>query len=104
MDIELLVVPDCPNESAAAELVRCALADTGVSATLTRNIIATEDDARRHGFIGSPTILVDGRDPFAQPGAPVGLACRLYQTPDGLAGVPSLPDLRRAIKRAADPN
>lgn len=104
MDIELLVVPDCPNEPAAAELVRRALADTGVRATVTRSVIATEDEARRRGFIGSPTIRVDGRDPFAQPGTLVGLSCRLYQTPDGLAGVPSLPDLRQALKRAADRN
>lgn len=101
MDIELLVVPDCPHRAAAAELIATAVADTGVNATLTHTLIATEDQATGRGFIGSPTILLNGFDPFAQPEVPVALACRLYSTPDGLRGVPALRDLRQAIKRAA---
>ena len=101
MEIELLVVPDCPNEAAAAALIRSAVADTRVTATITRAVIATEDQARLRGFVGSPTILLDGVDPFGPPDAPAGLACRLYPTANGLQGVPSLRDLRQALKRAA---
>ena len=53
-------------------------------------------------FTGSPTILINGIDPFAQPQQTPGLACRLYPTPDGPAGVPSLPELRRALQLALD--
>jgi hypothetical protein len=101
VDIELLVIPDCPNEDAAAELITTAVADSRVQASITRTIIASQDQALRRGFTGSPTILLNGVDPFAQPGAPVALACRLYYTPDGLRGVPSLHDLRQALKRVA---
>jgi glutaredoxin len=101
MHIELLVVPDCPHEAAAAELITTAVADTGVRATITHTIIASEDRARQRGFVGSPTILLNGSDPFAPPGAPIALACRLYSTPDGLHGVPGLRDLRQALKRVA---
>ncbi|NNM46960.1 hypothetical protein HJG52_13200 [Knoellia sp. DB2414S] len=101
MDIELLVVSDCPNEAAAAALIATAVADTGVRATITRTTIVSEDQAQQRGFIGSPTILLDGVDPFAVPAAAVGLACRLYSTPNGLAGVPGLRDLRQALKRVA---
>jgi hypothetical protein len=101
MQIELLVVPDCPHEAAAAELIKAAVADTGVRATITRTIIASENRARERGFIGSPTILLNGSDPFAPAEAATALACRLYSTPDGLHGVPGLRDLRQALKRVA---
>ena len=45
----------------------------------------------------SPSVLVDEVDPFADPDAPVGLSCRVYQTPDGMAGSPTLEQLRRAL-------
>jgi hypothetical protein len=47
---------------------------------------------------GSPTILVDGVDPFAGPGAAASLSCRLYRNSEGRAdGAPSVRQLRRAI-------
>ena len=101
MRIELLVVPDCPNEGAALERIRAAVAGTGVKANLIRTIISSQEQAQERGFVGSPTILLDGTDPFAMPEAPVAFACRLYTTPDGVCGVPGLRDLRQALKRAA---
>jgi hypothetical protein len=52
------------------------------------------------GFVGSPTILVDGRDPFAGAEASFGMTCRVYQTPDGLAGSLT-PDQLRGVLRSA---
>jgi len=101
MRIELLVVRGCPHEDAAAELIRAAVADTQVQANVTRTIINGQEQAQERGFIGSPTILLNGIDPFAVPQAPVALACRLYTTPHGVRGIPALPDLRQALMRAA---
>ena len=83
MDVELLVVPHCPNEVLAYDLTRAALAELNLRAYVTT------------------TFLVNGLDPFAVPGAAVGVACRLYRTPTGLAGVPSLDELREALRRAS---
>lgn len=101
IEIELLIVPDCPNEAGAAALITTAVADIQVRANVTRTVIATHDQALQRGFVGSPTILLNGSDPFAQPGTAVGLACRLHSTPDGVRGVPTLWDLRQALKREA---
>lgn len=101
VQIEVLVVPDCPNEANAIDLVRTAIADTHVAAQITRTVITTAQQAGERGFTGSPTILLNGTDPFAKPGQPVGLTCRLYATPGGLHGVPALTDLRRALKQVA---
>lgn len=99
IEIELLAVPDCPNEADAVELITTAVADARLLATVTRTLIATPEQARQRGFVGSPTILLNGADPFAQPDAVVALACRLYSTPDGVRGIPTLPELRQALER-----
>ena len=50
---------------------------------------------------GSPTLLIDGVDPFAVPGQPPSMSCRLYRDDDGQAsGAPSAGQLRQALERA----
>ncbi|MCC3768781.1 hypothetical protein K6I34_000781 [Streptomyces sp. UNOC14_S4] len=99
MKIEVLVVPDCPHQQLAERRLRQALDDAGMAATgYTTRVIAEQAEAERSGFTGSPTILIDGRDPFAQPGAAPSLACRIYRTPDGPAGAPGVDQIRRAIE------
>lgn len=101
MDVELLVVPDCPNEAVAHELIRRALADLGVTATVRTTVVESDERARARGFTGSPMFLINGRDPFTEPGAAVAVACRVYRTPAGLAGVPTPEQLRDALRDAA---
>lgn len=103
LDVELLVVPDCPHQSAAAQLIHTALVDVGVPTTQVRTtVISTAGDAERRGFTGSPTFLLNGIDPFAEPGRLIGLSCRRYRSATGFSGVPDVSALRQALKRAAD--
>ncbi|MCI3273525.1 hypothetical protein [Streptomyces cylindrosporus] len=103
MEIEVLVVPDCPNQQLAEQRLREALADAGLSATaVTTRVIADQAEAEQAGFTGSPTILINGRDPFAEPGAPASVACRIYRTPTGIAGAPGTGQLRQALQAAAE--
>jgi hypothetical protein len=51
---------------------------------------------------GSPTLLINGVDPFAAPGQAPGLACRLYRDVAGrAAGAPTVEALRRALDQAS---
>ncbi|MFJ6621584.1 alkylmercury lyase family protein [Kitasatospora sp. NPDC091335] len=43
--------------------------------------VADEAEATRLGMCGSPTILIDGTDPFPPPGAVPSLSCRLAACP-----------------------
>jgi hypothetical protein len=64
--------------------------------------IATEDDAERLSFIGSPTIRVDGVD-VQPPGAeePAGLTCRIYRRRDGrVSPLPDPEEVRSALRKA----
>lgn len=84
----------CPNYGLAEQRVHEAIRRCGTSKTVVRaQEIVDEAEAERVGFRGSPTVLVDGVDPFAQAGAPVGFACRVYTTPAGREGAPSVEQL-----------
>ena len=62
-DVELLWWEGCPSTERAAAAVREALAELGLPETAVQmREIETDDDARDAGFIGSPTILIDGED------------------------------------------
>ncbi len=63
--------------------------------------MATAEDAARLRFRGSPTVLVNGGDPFAQESDPVGLSCRVFRTPDGLRGAPTVDQLVSVLRAAA---
>lgn len=91
----------CPSWRTTDERLRAALERTGHSGVEVRyERVETEEDAERVAFIGSPTILIDGTDPFARADAPVGLACRLYPTPEGLRGSPTVDQLVVALASA----
>ena len=61
---------------------------------------APTDVAERYKFRGSPTLLIDGVDPFADLDAPIGLSCRLYKTEHGYSGAPTLDQLRAVLDEA----
>ncbi|MDQ2738313.1 MAG: hypothetical protein M3Y35_06800 [Actinomycetota bacterium] len=105
MDVELLVIADCPNGTRAAALLCSALRNLGLGRVeITTTVITSPEHAERRGFTGSPTILIDGNDPFPEPDQPSALACRVYPTSSGPGGIPDLRMLREALKRAVDPN
>ncbi|MGW5063295.1 organomercurial lyase [Streptomyces sp. NPDC004096] len=99
MRITVLTVPDCPNAPVVEERIARAL--DGRSADMELIEVADQAQAARHGMTGSPTVLINGVDPFAVPGTPPSLSCRLYRESDGWAdGAPSIADLREALNAA----
>ncbi len=99
MELTLLTVADCPHAAAFEERLAVALAGQP-DAVLRRRIVASEQEATEAGMHGSPTLLVDGMDPFARLGEAASLSCRLYPGAAGEAGgVPSVAALREALSR-----
>lgn len=87
----------CPNWLAVTERLERIIETTGADAVVRLQLVTTPEAAEEHDFRGSPTILIDGTDPFADPDAPVGLACRVFHTPDGPAGSPTPDQLTQAL-------
>jgi hypothetical protein len=95
MRIELQYFEGCSNWRLADDRLRVLAAERS-DIQVTHRVVATVEDAERVGFHGSPSVLVDGVDVFAGKDIAVGLACRVYDTPDGPAGAPTLDQLRAA--------
>ncbi len=96
VQVRRLYFDDCPNWLVAARHLE-VLVGEDPSLEISIAIIDTPERAVSENFRGSPTILIDGEGPFAGPDDPVGLSCRIYQTPGGPAGAPTLKQLRAAI-------
>lgn len=99
MNVTLLYFKGCPNWMVADAHLK-VLAAERPDLTVTHLLVETPAEADRVGFLGSPSIQVDGVDVFAGPGSQVGLTCRRYPTPDGFAGAPTLDQLRAALTGA----
>jgi hypothetical protein len=99
VNVELFYFEGCPNWRTAEE--RLTALQPGLGFNLTRRLVSTPEDAERLGFRGSPTILVDGIDPFASGLEPIAFACRIYETPAGPAGSPTLEQLLEVVSRRA---
>src|SRR5258707_8673859 len=102
MRITVLTVPDCPNGPVATGRITAALAGRPASVELVE--VTGEAEAARLGMTGSPTILLDGVDPFAAARAVPSVSCRIYPGPGGAAdGAPSVQNLTAALSAAGLP-
>ena len=88
----------CPHWRNAYDLLVRALAAEGLDTEPRLERVDTDEDAQRLDFVGSPTILVGGRDPFRGIDVTPGLSCRIFQTPEGLAATPTFEQLREALR------
>ena len=97
MRVQVLHVADCPN--ALARLDRLAQVFAGrADVHVDTRLVKDGEEAARLGMTGSPTLLVDGVDPFGRADQPASLSCRLYIDDAGtFTGVPTLAQLRAAI-------
>lgn len=100
LELTVLAVPDCPNAPVLLERLGLVLADYP-DARVAGHAVRDEAEAVRLGMHGSPTLLVNGIDPFAAPGSPASMSCRVYRDEAGQSqGAPSVTALRRAVRQA----
>lgn len=101
MKVTIQYFDGCPHWKLADARVRTVIAGLSYEdVTLEYQLIDSPETADRVGFLGSPTILVDGRDPFATGTEQVGMSCRVFRTENGVEGAPTESQLRRLIARA----
>jgi len=99
--VELLFWSGCPSHPQALADLKEAMAELGLDpADVTVREIDSDEQAMVEGFVGSPTIRVDGRDILPPAGEPTGLTCRIYRRRDGrISPTPDPLDLREALRR-----
>ncbi len=101
MHIDILYTPDCTGWQTADSLLRQALADLGIEADIDYWLIESDRQAVETGFIGSPTIRVEGNDLFPVEGVPAGMKLRSYFTEEGMLDYPTYSMLVDALQRVA---
>lgn len=103
MRVELLFWAGCPSHPKALADLREAMGALGLDpgGVIVREVL-TDEQAAGEGFVGSPTIRIDGLDVQPPVDEPTGLTCRVYTRRDGrISPTPDPADLREALQAAA---
>ena len=102
VQIEILAREDCPNRGMALVVVERVVDETGIPAQIDVVEVASDEDAEAYRVLGSPTVLVDGRDVDPQPSlhADFSVDDRIYRTERGPCGWPDAEWIRDALLRA----
>jgi len=99
MKITVQYFDGCPHRKLADQRLASVLQDLGRhEIAVEYQLIDSPEMAERIGFRGSPTILVDGRDPFATGTEPIGMSCRVFRTEHGAQGSPTEAQLREVLE------
>ena len=90
MHVEILYFPNCPSYEELVPRVRALIARVDGEVELELREVPDAEVAERVGFLGSPSVRVNGEDidPTAAKREDFGMKCRLYATPHGLRGLP----------------
>ena len=101
--VRYLYNASCPSYEEGLQALRTAALEVGGEMIFEEQLVSDDAEAERLGFYGSPTYLINGRDPFPAPGGvPLAAeACRAYTTSDGsIAPVPDVDQLIAALSEA----
>ena len=98
MKIELLYFDGCPSWEAGLESLRTALQEEGISASVEMVKVETDEDAERLKFLGSPHFRVDAMDLWHEERETYSMSCRVYCTPEGVKGFPTVHMLREKLQ------
>lgn len=90
MKIALLYFDGCPSWRTALERLKAALQREGLAAEIEMVLVSEAGAAARLRFQGSPSFQVEGVDLWPEERLTYDLSCRLYRTPEGLQGAPTV--------------
>jgi len=90
LNIELLYFDDCPSWKNAIDILEESLKKLGIFQDISLISVETQEEAEQNEFTGSPMIRVNGDDLFPTGQTNYALGCRVYQTPEGYKGWPTV--------------
>jgi arsenate reductase len=98
--LEVLVFDGCPHADAAVRLARAVAERLGPGVTVDRVDVDSPERAAELGFVGSPSIRVNGMDVEHTTTSKGSLCCRTYE---GGSGIPPEWLVEAAVLRAFSP-
>jgi len=103
MEITILYFDGCPSWQTALENVRKAIDILGLKAEVNLIKINTNEQAVNERFTGSPSIRINGVDLWPDERSDYSLSCRIYQTPNGIKGSPTVEMICERIQEVMPP-
>jgi hypothetical protein len=97
MNIELLYFDDCPSWQSALANLQAALSEEKLHLQVCLTKVRDTEEAQSRGFLGSPSIHVGGADLWPEEGVSYSWGCRVYPTPEGLKGWPTIQMIRERL-------
>ncbi|KAF0109881.1 MAG: putative alkylmercury lyase [Chloroflexi bacterium] len=88
--IQLLFIDGCPNFMTASRNLEASLRLLEIDIKPEQIIINDDIEADHYSFQGSPSIKVDGVDLWEKKADEYHIGCRVYPTPEGLKGSPTV--------------
>ena len=98
LQITLQYFDGCPSWRPALENLRMVIAAEKIAAKISLVKIESSDQAQQEHFLGSPSFLVNGIDLWPEERTDYSLNCRVYRTPAGLKGSPTIGMLRERLQ------
>ena len=97
--VEILARKDCQCRGMARIVVERAAEEVGIPVDLTVIEITSQAQAKKRGFLGSPTVRVNGLDvePGTNGSRDITLGDRVYRGDRGLQGWPDARWIRAAL-------
>ena len=99
MKIELLYFDGCPSWENGLKNIEAALQEEGLSASVEMVKVMDDKNAAQLKFLGSPSFRINGHDLWHEERENYSLSCRVYPTPEGIKGFPTVAMLRAQLKR-----
>jgi len=104
MQIDLLYFDGCSSWEDALANLKSALAAEWLVADIQLIKMDDDEDATRMKFLGSPSFQVNGVDWWLEERKRYNMSCRVYQTPLGMKGVPTIEMLREKLRAQSSKN
>jgi len=98
MEINLLYFDDCPSWKVALANLETALAAEDLKAEIRLVEVRDNEGANRLKFLGSPSFCLEGQDWWPEERDIYNLSCRVYSTPQGMKGAPTVEMLREKLR------
>jgi hypothetical protein len=96
--VEFLYFPRCPTHKQALANLKSALQDSNLEVDLQLISVASEAQAEKVGFQGSPSIRINGKDLDGRDDE-YSYACRIYRIDGRITAVPTEEFIRERLKK-----
>jgi hypothetical protein len=98
MKINLLYFDGCPSWQNALKNLEIALKEENLNISVSLIKVGSNEEAVSYKFLGSPSFRMNDNDFWPDERTSYSMSCRVYSTPEGLRGWPSVEMLRQKLQ------